>query len=52
MHIIILQIVFEYFVLCFLIFITIKIEMKTAKKVVNNLINENIFQVSLLRQDV
>ncbi len=36
-----------------LLFITIRSDMKTAQKIVNNLINENIFplKVSSLRQD-
>ncbi len=50
---IIQQILFGYFDLYVLLFITIKLDMKTAQKVVNNLINENIFplKVSSLRQD-
>ncbi len=35
------QIVFGYFDLYFLLFITIKYDMKTAQKVVNNSIKEN-----------
>ncbi len=37
----------------FYLFITIKSDMKTGQKIVNNLINENIFplKVSSLRQD-
>ncbi len=50
---IIRQIIFGYFDLYLLLFITTKSDMKTAQKIVNNLINENIFllKVSLLRQD-
>ncbi len=43
MHGIIQQIVFGDFDLYFLIFITIKYDMKTAEKIVNNLIIENTF---------
>ncbi len=35
------QIVFEYFDLYFLLFITIKYDMKTAQKIINNSIKEN-----------
>ncbi len=41
MHSIILQIVFEYLDWYFLLFITIKYDMKTAQKIVNNSIKEN-----------
>ncbi len=40
-HDIIHQIVFGYFDLYFLLFITIKYDMKTAQKIVNNSIKEN-----------
>ncbi len=40
-HGIIHQIVFGYFDLYFLLFITFKHDMKTAQKIVNNLIKEN-----------
>ncbi len=38
----------------FFLFITIKSDMKSAQKIVNNLVNEDIFplKVSSLRQDV
>ncbi len=47
------QLVFRYFDLYFLLFKTNKSDMKTTQKMVNNLINENIFafKVSSLRQD-
>ncbi len=52
-HGVIHQIVFGYFGLYFLIFITIKydMDMKTAQKIVNNSIKENILslKVSSLR---
>ncbi len=46
------QIVFEYNDLYVLLFIIIKSDMKTLQKIVNNLIDENIFplEVSSLRQ--
>ncbi len=48
------QPVFGYFDLYFVPYINIKSDMKTAEKIVNTIINENIFpiKVSLLRQDM
>ncbi len=50
-HGIIQQIVFGYFDLYFLLFITIKYDVKTAEKIINNSIKENRLplKVSLLR---
>ncbi len=50
-HGIIHQIMFGYFDLYFLLFITIKYNMKTAQKIVNNSMKENILplKVSSLR---
>ncbi len=53
-HGIISQIVFWYFDIYLLYIITITNDMKTAQKIVNNFINENIvaFKIRSLRQDV
>ncbi len=41
------QIVIGYFGLYILLFITIKSDMKTVQKIVNNLINTNIFSIEV-----
>ncbi len=38
-----MSLVFEYFDLYFVLIITIKADIETIQKIVNNLINENIF---------
>ncbi len=50
MHLILL---FGYFDLYFLLFITVNGDMKTVQKIVNNLRNENIFPLNIhsLKQD-
>ncbi len=49
MHGIIHKIVFGYFNLYLFLFITIKSQMATAQKIVNNLINENIFPLKVIK---
>ncbi len=46
-HGIIHQIAFGYFDIYFLLFITIKYDMKTAQKIVNNSIKENILPLKV-----